>query len=381
MLLTGVVVILGGDSQTTSLKDENGVDLDAFGADSIARQQAGRPLTNKFVPVKGFDRANNPQVDDPKEPTGERSSGIQAEPGEYMRECAPERVGPKPVDPVFARPFRPRPRGVLGSEIYFRSNPRRFSRVAPPNKRGGEDWTRLTLKEYLCQVAPAPVREILRKAPDFVEKNQGRQMLYLVESDVMKEIFAASRRQEPDPVDRFPAISPNFIHETRVVRGGRFEYALKQGLSQVMVTAEAGNGEQNTVQVKNLGTYNNIITLSGYREKVFNVQVHNKLGVGADYLRMELENIPMAAGGSLELNIKPGIGGVELFSAGQEINATVNFEYFSRGESLNSRYLLREQEGLRVVPSTFITSNQLKVSRIDKIFGDSLSSILLQPMP
>lgn len=78
---------------------------------------------------------------------------------------------------------------------------------------------------------------------------------------------------------------------------------------------------------------------------------------------------------------KPGIGEVELFSAGQEINATVHFEYASRGETLNSRFLRKEQEGLRVVPSTFITSNQLKVSRIGKIFGDSLSSILVQALP
>jgi hypothetical protein len=380
LLLTGVVVILGADSQTSKLTDENGVDLDAYGADSIARLQAGRPLTNKFVSVKGFDvLAANPDGN-PNEPGPEKPAGTPAE-GEYVRECAPERVGPKPTDPSFERPPRPRPHGVLNAEIHMRTNPRRFSRVAPPNKRGGDDWTRLTLKEYLCQVAPAPVRETFRKYPEFVEKNQGRQMLYLLDSDVLSKVLATSRERLAEQVDRFPAISPNFIHETRVMRGGRFEYALKQGLSQMIVTAEVGNGEQNTVKVKDLGTYNNIITLSGYRDKVFNLQVHNKLGVGADYLRMELDNIPMAAGGSLELNIKPGIGGLELFSAGQAINATVNFEYVSRGETLKSRFMLQEQEGLRVVPSTFITSNQLKVNRIDRIFGDSLNSILLPPMP
>jgi hypothetical protein len=33
------------------------------------------------------------------------------------------------------------------------------------------------------------------------------------------------------------------------------------------------------------------------------------------------------------------------------------------------------------VPSTFITANQLKVSRINTLFGDSLSSKLVQAMP
>jgi hypothetical protein len=55
-------------------------------------------------------------------------------------------------------------------------------------------------------------------------------------------LAAAGNRLEPI-IDSYPAISPNFIHHTQVVRGGQFEYALKQGLVQMLVTARAETGE------------------------------------------------------------------------------------------------------------------------------------------
>jgi hypothetical protein len=353
LLITGVIVILGSDSETTSLTDENGIDLDAFGPDSVARLQAGRSLTNKFVSVKGFDS--------------------------HTRECAKERSTPRPEDPHGER--RPRPHGVLTSEVHMRSEPKTFSRTAPPNKRSGDDWTRITLKEYLCQVAPAAIREKFARHPEYVAANQGRLMLHLTDAAVTKEILASALGKVPTAVDPFPAISKNYIHTTRGLRGDRLQYGLKQGLTQLLLTAETAAGETHTIQVKDLGTHTNAITLKGYRDKLFSLQVHNKLGAGKDHLRISIDGIPLVAGGEVKINVKPGIGGVELVSAGQEIKATVSFEYVRRGTELKSKFELKEQNGLRVVPSTFITANQLKVSRINTLFGDSLSSKLVQAMP
>jgi hypothetical protein len=353
LLITGVIVILGSDSETTSLTDENGIDLDAFGLDSVARLQAGRSLTNKFVSVKGFDS--------------------------HTRECAKERSTPRPEEPRGER--RPRPHGVLTSEVHMRSEPKTFSRTAPPNKRSGDDWTRITLREYLCQIAPAAIREKFTRHPDYVAANQGRLMLHLMDAAVTKEILASALGKVPTAVDSFPAISNNYIHTTRGLRGGRLQYGLKQGLTQLLLTAETAAGETHTMQVKDLGTHTNAITLKGYRDKLFGLQVHNKLGAGKDYLRISIDGIPLVAGGEVKINVKPGIGGVELVSAGQEIKATVSFEYVRRGSELKSKFELKEQNGLRVVPSTFITANQLKVSRINTLFGDSLSSKLVQAMP
>ena len=56
-LLGDVVFLIGGDAETTSVTDEAGVDLDGFGADSIARLKAKKPMTNKLVSFRGFDGA------------------------------------------------------------------------------------------------------------------------------------------------------------------------------------------------------------------------------------------------------------------------------------------------------------------------------------
>src|SRR5262249_10768393 len=54
LLLAGVIIILGSDGETESLTDESGTDLNAFGADAIARLKAKKPLDNKMVSYKGF---------------------------------------------------------------------------------------------------------------------------------------------------------------------------------------------------------------------------------------------------------------------------------------------------------------------------------------
>ena len=361
LILSGVILILGADSETISLTDEHGIDLDAFGGDAINRLQNGRPLTNKFVSVKGFDQE---------------------------RDCAKDRgKTPRPDDKYVPR--RPRGHGVLASELHMRSDPRRFSRTAPPNKRGGDDWTRVTLKEYLCQGAPADIREKFKRYADFVATNQGRLIYRLLSTPIGKEIIgaamsssavtaAAAAAADGAAVDQFPAISKNFVHTIRGVRGGRFHYGLKQGLSQMLLTADTLAGEANTIQVKDLGSHTNAITIKGAKDRHFNLVVHHKLGAGRDYLRMTIDRIPLAAGGELTINVKPGIGGVELLSAGQKIETNVAFEYVRQGTELRSTFALKEQHGMRVVPSTFITGNVLKVSRINTLFGDPISSTLVE---
>ncbi|HEY7630438.1 MAG TPA: LamG-like jellyroll fold domain-containing protein [Thermoleophilaceae bacterium] len=352
LLITGVIVILGGDSETTSLTDENGVDLDAFGPDSVARLQAGQSLAHKFVSVKGFDT--------------------------HMRECAKERTTPRPKEPPDDR--RPRPHGVLTSELHMRSLPKTFSRKAPPNKRSGDEWKRITLKEYLCQLAPAAIREKFARHPDFVSANQGRLMLHLTESAVMKEILGVAVTGAATPIGPLSPISDNYVHTTRGLGGGLLQYGLKQGLTQLMLSAKAATGEAHVLQVKDLGTSTSRLTLRCYRDKEINLQVHNKLGAGRDHLRISIDGIPLAGGAELQINFKPGIGGVELVTAGEVLKATVSIDYLRRGLRLSSTFDVSEQDGMRVLPSTFITANQLKVSRIDTLFGDSLGTTLVQPI-
>jgi hypothetical protein len=337
LLMTGLLLILGSDSETVSLTDDNGVDLDAYGADSIARLKVGQRLTNKFVSVKGFDQE---------------------------RRCTEEHPTPRPRQPIIGR--IPRPHGVLTSELHMRGE-----RAYSAKRRAGTDWTRLTLKEYLCQVAPSAVREKFARYADFVATNRGRLIYRMQDSGVIKEILGAVATPPKGP---YPAVTSNFVHTTRGLRSGKFQYGVKQGLTQFELGAETVAGERLVTHVKDLGTHTTTVSVKGDRDKRFSLLVNNRLGVGNDHLSIKIKNVPLAAGGELAINMKPGIGGIELVSAGQKISATAEIEY-SRGETqLAGTFELGEQTGIRIVPSTLITSNQLKVIRIDTLFGESLRS-------
>src|SRR5262249_51044849 len=161
----------------------------------------------------------------------------------------------------------------LTSEVHMRSQSRIFSRTAPPNRRAGSDWTRVTLKEYLCQLAPAAIRERFARHSDFVAQNQGRLMMHLASASVMKEILASAFGGVAGPANASPDVSGNYVHTTRGLRGGRLQYGLKQGLMQLFLTADTTAGETHTIQVKDLGTHSSAITVKGYRDKVFSLEV------------------------------------------------------------------------------------------------------------
>ena len=58
--------------------------------------------------------------------------------------------------------------------------------------------------------------------------------------------------------------------------------------------------------------------------------------------------------------------------------ASVSLDYVLRGMSLSSKFEVKGEDGLRIVPSTFIIGNQLKVSRISTLLGNSLSGTLVK---
>jgi len=351
LLLSGAILIVAGDSETSALTDENGVDLDAFGADSVSRLKDGKPLTNKFVSVKGFDQ--------------------------HRRECSHTHDGPRPDRPPDVR--HPRGHGVLTSELHLRSQPMTFSRHPPTGgKRGGDDWKRLTLREYLCQLAPHDIREKFEQNPEYVAANNHRLMYTLTDARLVKEVMSAALAK---PKPGSGAISKNYIHGLRALRRGRMQYGIKEGMSEILLTADTTSGDLETIRVKDLGTHTKTISVLSNRDKTFRVLISNRLGAGRDYLRMDIDGIAIAAGKELLINARPGIGGVELVSNGQQIEARVEVHYVRGGVELKGRFELKEQDGLRVAPSTLIASNQLKVSRISVPFGAPLDSKLVPALP
>lgn len=356
LLLSGVILIVGSDGETLSLTDENGVDLDAFGADAVARLKSGQSVANKFVSVKGFDA--------------------------HTENCAVERHGEKPEVQVIDRPRRPH--GIVSSELYLRSSPKPVSRHTPPDRRSGTDWTRLTLREYLCQWAPARIRRAIEANAPFVAANESRLMIHLLQGADSRlagatAAMASHGLQGLQGLGPLPQSSGNFVHTLRGLRRGEMRYAFKQGLTEVMISGESQAGDLHTLQVRDLGTHTNTVKLQSSRDKVVSLVVHSRIGVGRDQLRLQLDGLAVSAGQELSLNIKPGLGGVDVVGAGK-ISTHATLEVVRKGVRYQGRFDLASEQGLRVLPSTFITSQALKVAQIDRLFGDSLKTMQVKSL-
>jgi hypothetical protein len=206
-------------------------------------------------------------------------------------------------------------------------------------------------------------------------------MIHLLDDPVVKEVLASAGKKEAGGRDIPPPASKNYIHTVRGIRSGKLQYGLKKGMSQFLLTSSARVGEKHTIRVSDLGTSTSSITIEGSQSKDFRLEIHNRLGVGRNYVRMTIDTIPLRGGGKLEINMKPGLGGVEIVSDGQKLKTAIKLDCLIGRSELNKTFEVQETTGIRIVPSTLITGEKLKVSRIEKLFGESLSSHLLSSLP
>ena len=71
------------------------------------------------------------------------------------------------------------------------------------------------------------------------------------------------------------------------------------------------------------------------------------------------------------------MGGVEVVCAGK-ITARATLELVRKGVRYSGQFALASEQGLRVLPSTFISSQALKVAQINQLFGDSLRTTMVR---
>ncbi|RYF80005.1 MAG: hypothetical protein EOO03_17695, partial [Chitinophagaceae bacterium] len=161
LLLTGTVVILGSDNYTTSLLDENGNDLDAFGTDSVKRMKQSKSLNYKFVSMKGFD-----------------AKAVQV-----LKKVATGRTG---ITKAQLEGIVTRTRGLLASEMYLRSE--QESKLFVPVRPGLFDSSvikGLSLHEMLQEKSVARQFDTLQANAPLLNSLKDRQLSYLANDKKM----------------------------------------------------------------------------------------------------------------------------------------------------------------------------------------------------
>jgi hypothetical protein len=318
LLLAGTVLILGSDATTQSLVDENGNDLDAFGADAIARRKQGKPLDNKFVSFKGFH-------------TGSASA--------------------------------------LASEMFLRTVPESKFLVVRPGVLDNRLASNLTVAE---------LTQGNRLSPSAVDALASSQVFNQIRGRDLKAVLSdTSLLSKIDPavvnslnnLNQLGALGKNLRHVVKGHNNGMLKYAIKSKMNQLLISTAIQNGELSTVSSNDLGTSSAVTELKVANSKLVRLEIENKLGVGKDKVKIVLDKIPADVAHNLQINVKPGMAGLDIITAGAGAMADVSVQTLIDGRLNTSNFAVKLDAGTRLRPSSVLTSNELKVGRVDNLFG------------
>jgi hypothetical protein len=118
------------------------------------------------------------------------------------------------------------------------------------------------------------------------------------------------------------------------------------------------------------------------RTKLVTLELVSKIGVGGnDHLRLTLKGLPIEEGKELALNLKPGLGGLELLTTSLTGTATVSVDALVDGRKIVREFEIPANGGVRLKPSQLLTDDFLNVSRIETLFGPVVATELIRATP
>lgn len=171
-----------------------------------------------------------------------------------------------------------------------------------------------------------------------------------------------------------------FIHTVTGIRRGKFQYLFKSGLSELTLSSTLERGERAQVQVGDLAASGGEVHLTSMREKLVKLVLKNKLGIGGDYVQLTVDRIPLSASQPLQLNPKPGIGGIELVGQLADSDALVSVEGLVAGKKFDRQFKVPLGAGVSLEPSVAISQKTLAVASIAQLFGDAVGGKLIKAM-
>jgi hypothetical protein len=355
LILAGTIIILGEDTETVSLVDENGNDLDAFGADSINRLQQKKTLENKFVSVKGFDAKVIKTATILKTKTNIKNIKVN------------------PAIKVLSKP-----KGILGSELYMRTEITNKQFTVLPGIRETAVLANLTLLDIVSDRAAASTLSGLTNDTQLFNALKDRNVTHVVnDPTVMKKLDPATAAALGN-IATLANITKNFKHKIKGKNNGQFIYAIKNKLNEFKLQSSVKANEVSNIETKDLGTTSSVVKMITNENKTIRLEISNKMGVGKDNLAIVIDKIPAAIGKELNLNIKPGLAGLDILTTAEKIKANVSIKGTIDGKAFQRNYGVDMEGGIRIRPSTVITNNELKVGKIDQLFGPLQSTKIIK---
>lgn len=334
LILEGSVIVLGDDAQTESLRDGEGRDLDGHGTRARQLLQRGDALSGFFVPFKGYDQARR------------RRTGA-------------------------SRPVKCRGKGTVAGELLMRRRLDSEDTVVGP---AGVDLSVLAHLPLSALTATRSLRAI--HSAVFGERRPSgpvadRALYHLAQdSAALRKLSPAARKVVRTAAGS--ALPGDFRHSIVGLRRGRFNYGVKHGLSEFRLDSSLAASERLQLAVDRLGTSANAVEVKASRDKVVRLEVANKLGVAGDHVWITVDQVPVAAATPLQLNLKPGLGGLELITGGMRVDARVELTAVVDRKTIRRSFRLPLEGGARLKLSNVLSQRTLGVSRIDNLLGPAL---------
>lgn len=166
----------------------------------------------------------------------------------------------------------------------------------------------------------------------------------------------------------------NFIHTIKGKKEGKFNYIIKSGMSTIKMESNLQLNEIHKVEVRNLGTNFCNLKLKANMSKNVKMEIYNQISAKGDYQLIKVDNFPISAGNSLDMSIKQGLGGIEILNSGSKFNLSVQISSKINKVVSKRDFQIEMDKGVRLMPCSLVTDNELQISKINKIFGESLGT-------
>lgn len=323
LLLAGTVVIFAGDAESVSIQDGAGHDLDAFGSRARARQQAGDPIEEYFVSYRGF--------------AGE----------------------------------------AVGGGLMFRRNPLRGSGDI---RRDGAlaAHTSIDTVARIRSRSTQPLATAMRAAPPSVRTAMSGRTAHAILADAILR-----PRLSTELVESLSGLAAanregTFKHKLRGKRNGSLQYGVCAALMAARLDTVVRQGEMTDVGVNDLSSSKQQLSLTSPSDKLVNLVYETRLGVGKDRVEVKFERMAAAANKPLSINLRPGVGGVDLVSHGQRVDVQVSMKAQIAGRMVQRRYIMPVEGGVRFSLGVALDEGDLTVNRIDRLFGRPGGVIVLR---
>lgn len=325
LLLRGTMVILGEDARTESITDPAGNDLDAHGDRARRMLQDGIRPEECFVSYKGFDGADS----------------IIA--GELLLQMDGQ--------------------STVATALNVKSDPRLIAC--------------LSIRDLLADRALRPLARELAKQPEVRDAIADRMVAHVLadravtnqlEAPALQVLQAAAAAKQGD-----------FVHTIAGVREGSLNYVTKHGLNHMQLLGSLAESEHNKIRIRDIATSTWSVAISGDRDKLMKMIFESKLGTGGDNVRIIVEELPMTEVDGLEMNLRSGLGGIDILAGGGRTELPMTIQSRISGRNVERQFLLPLEAGVRVRLANVLSDGALSVGRIERLFGPISGIRVIRP--